>query len=216
MANEDAATHAIALGGDAAQCEAARATAQEEGVALVQVLVDRGLAEPDALAERLAEAVGTVVIELGRGELDITVQPLVGADLAWRHLLIPIAPAGASLSVAFADPLDRTALRAIKEVTGRGIEPLVAPLGELRESLTRHYGPPPVPAPPSPISAETTQRVEGIAFEASATQPLHRIEDEATMAQRHRALLLALVDAGVLTHEGYLAALRRVLGHSRD
>lgn len=214
MANEDAATLAIALGGDAAQCDAARGVAQEEEVALVQVLVDRGLVEPDALAERLAEAVGTVVVELGRGELDITVLPLIGAELAWRHLLIPIAPAGASLSVAFADPLDRAALRAIKEVTGRGIEPLVAPLGELRESLTRHYGPP--PAAPTPISSETTQRVEGIAFEASATQPLHRIEDEATMAQRHRALLLALVDAGVLTHEGYLAALKRVLGHTRD
>lgn len=216
MANEDAATLAIALGADAAECGAARGMAQEEGVALVQILVERGLVEPDALAERLAEVVGTVVVELGRGELDVTVLPLVGAELAWRHLLIPIAPAGASLSVAFADPLDRAALRAIKEATGRGIEPLVAPLGELRESLTRHYGPAPAPAAPAPISSETTQRVEGIAFEASATQPLHRIEDEATMAQRHRALVLALVDAGVLTHEGYLAALRRVLGHTRD
>ncbi|MFT5354552.1 MAG: hypothetical protein ACI9KE_001758 [Polyangiales bacterium] len=216
MATEDAATHAIKLGGDAANCEEARRVAQDEGVALVQVLVERGLAEPDALAERLAAAVGTVVIEIGRGELDVTVLPLVGADLAWRHLLIPIAPTGAGLSVAFADPLDRAALRAIKDVTGRDIEPLVAPLGELRESLMRHYGPAPVPESPSPIAAETTQRVEGILFNASATQPVHRIEDEATMAQRHRALLLALVDAGVLTHEGYLAALHRVLGHTRD
>lgn len=211
MAKDDAATHAVALGGDAAHCEAARRYARDQNVPLVQVLVGRGLAEADALAERLAEAVGTVVVELGRGELDPEMLPLAGAELAWRYLLLPIADAGGGLSVAFADPLDRAAMSAIEAAAGRSIEPLVAPYGELRASLERHYGK--APGEAQPMSPEPTKRVEGIAFEPSATQPLHRIEDDATMEQRHRALLLALVDAGVLTHEGYLAALRRVMGH---
>jgi hypothetical protein len=44
------------------------------------------------------------------------------------------------------------------------------------------------------------------------TAPMHRLEHEAPMEQRHEALLLTLIDAGVLTRSDYIAALRRLKG----
>jgi hypothetical protein len=41
---------------------------------------------------------------------------------------------------------------------------------------------------------------------------MHRLEHEAPMEQRHEALLLTLIDAGVLTRSDYIAALRRLKG----
>ncbi|MFW5920824.1 MAG: hypothetical protein ACOCUS_03200, partial [Polyangiales bacterium] len=69
---------------------------------------------------------------------------------------------------------------------------------------------------PSEVPSETTQRVEaGGARDEPAgptTSPLHRIEHEATMEQRFEALVLALIDAGVITRADYVEALRRLMG----
>ena len=40
---------------------------------------------------------------------------------------------------------------------------------------------------------------------------MHRLEAEATIEQRHEALLLALVEKGLITHAEYSESLRRLL-----
>jgi hypothetical protein len=143
--------------------------------------------------------------------------------------------ANRTLSIAFADPLDRGGASAIAEATGRAVRALVGTLSSVRRALDREYGkagevsgPPTQVLPgvrrrseppgteemereapsidPPPLAPENTQQLRG------GTQPVHLLEQEATAAQRHEALLLALIDRGVLTRADYASALKRLLG----
>ncbi len=205
-----------------ASLDAARAEALRASRPLAEVLVDRGLVDEQALAEALARAMGTVVLELAGRTLDAEVAHLVPEDVARRHLAVPIAPdtLTASLRVAFVDPLDAEARAAVQEVTGLDVAVLVTTLSGVRATLDRQYGRAEragASSPASPrddLAPETTRRTDA-ALDAERTAAAARIAvpgGEATPEQRHEALLLALIDAGVLTRADYLAALRRLRG----
>lgn len=179
----------------------------------VRVAVEAGLAEEDAIAELAARALDTHVVELDRGELDEESVRLVPAALARRYLFVPLAPdpSGESIRVVFADPLDAAAVEAAREATGLGIQPLVATVSGVTAAIDRVYGGVTEDTrvlPRAELPADATRRLEG----GEQTQPLHRLEDGATAEQRHEALLLSLIDAGVVTRAQYLDALRRLLG----
>jgi hypothetical protein len=152
-------------------------------------------------------------------------------------------PTRHAIQVAFANPLDPRAVHAVGEATGLRVQPLVAPLSAVRRALDREYGGAPVPESVLAgrrrveMPAESTQRLglvhaEGARAEggraegsrprdlrseelkAPVTAPLIRMEAQATNEQRVEALLLALIERGVLTRADYLDALRRLL--SRD
>ncbi|MFO0682601.1 MAG: hypothetical protein U0234_11145 [Sandaracinus sp.] len=200
--------------------------------------IERGLLGEDVLADLIAREAGSVVIDLDRGTVEREAIWLVPESLARTHLAVPVAvDANRTLSVAFADPLDRAGASAIAEATGRAVRALVGTLSSVRRALDREYGKPgEVSGPPTqvlpgtrrrsepprteeieresipsaaPLAPESTQQLR-----ATGTQPAHRIEQEASAAQRHEALLLALIERGVLTRADYAAALQRVLGRS--
>ncbi|MAQ17763.1 MAG: hypothetical protein CMN30_23580 [Sandaracinus sp.] len=192
-------------------------------------LVDAELVEEDRLAELVAGAVGSMVVDLQQGELDPASVELLPEALARRHLMVPVAPdeSGRRLRVAFADPLDRRAVRAVCEIAGLEIEPLVATVSDVRAAIRKVYGrdthvmsrPEDLrpSEPPGALEGEATQRLDkresGLPSSAPSvgTAPVHRLTDEATAEQRHEALLLALIDAGVVTRAEYIDALRRLL-----
>ena len=148
------------------------------------------------------------------------------------------------MQVAFANPLDQDAIKAVAEHTGRSVRALVGTFSAVRRALEREYASPPPktqvvegrrrsevppaarsegptddaePDAPSEVSspsipAESTRRFAEGAM--SGTSPLHRLIEEATPAQRIEALVLTLVDRGLLTHGDYEDALRRLLRRS--
>ncbi len=205
--------------------------------ATVARAVERGLLGEEALADLLAREAGSVVIDLDRGTVEREAIWLVPESLARAHLAVPVAvDANRTLSIAFADPLDRAGATAIAEATGRAVRALVGTLSSVRRALDREYGKPgevsgpptqvlpgqrrrsdappseelerdAPSADPAPIAPESTQQLR-----AATTQPLHLLEQEASAAQRHEALLLALIDRGALTRADYVAALKRLLG----
>lgn len=151
---------------------------------------------------------------------------------------------GQAVQVAFANPLDEAALTAVAKHTGRAVRALVGTFSAVRRALEREYHEPPPKTlvvdgrrrselPPvsrasespdhgasesavessSPaIPAESTRRFAEASL--SGTSPLHRLVEEATPEQRIEALVLSLVDRGVLTHGDYEDALRRLLRRS--
>jgi len=202
------------LGADESQVRAARRLADQHGRAFVEIAVEVGLAEEEALAELLARALDTHVVEVDRGELDEDSVRLVSPEVARRFLFVPLAPdpSGESIRVVFADPLDAAAVVAAREATGLGIQPLVATVSGVLAAIDRVYGCPSGDTrvlPRAELAPDITRRVAS----RDQTQPVHRLEDEASLGQRHEALLLSLIDAGVLTRAQYLQALRRLLGH---
>lgn len=200
--------------------EAARVASVEGARPLVEVLVDRGLVAEDVLADALARAAGRTVVDLATGPLDAEVVHLVPEEVARRYLAVPVAPdrLTASLRVAFVDPFDTAAIAAVQEVTGLDVDVLVTTVSAVRALLDRQYGRVErsarfvVAFDKDALEPETTRRTDDTSRTSLATAPAHRITEDATPEQRHEALLLALIEAGVLTRADYVAALRRLLG----
>jgi hypothetical protein len=213
------------------------ATLRQRGAPAVAAAFDAGLVGDDVLADLLAREAGSVVIDLDRGTLELGAVRLLPEAIARRHLAIVVAlePGGRSVRAAFADPLDDRALAEIARATGKGVRVLVATVSALRRAIDREYA---VDASEEPeheldgaadedadegddLAPESTRRVatggrrrgtEPPTEEVPRTLPVHRLEQEATMEQRHEALLLALIEKGVLTRAEYGDALKRLLG----
>ena len=194
--------------------------------------VDAGLVGDDVLADLIARELGTVVIDLDEGMLDQAAIQLVPEAVArGAHAVAVLAePNRNAIQVAFANPLDPRWLAQITEATGLRVQPLVAPLSAVRRALDREYGGAPVSEEVlarrqrEQLRAESTQRLgsgsrrlgeKSEEMKAPVTAPLIRMEAQATAEQRIEALLLALIERGVLTRADYLDALKRLLDRER-
>lgn len=170
-------------------------------------LVDQGVVTEDVLVEILARAAGAVVADPNDPAL-FPRPDLASADIARRHLFCPVGAnrpggdGGESVRVVFANPLDLTAMAAARTLSGLQVLPMVATVNDLRRLLDRAFPAAGAPGEPDAVTKDTS--------------PLHHLEGEATMAQRHEALLLALVERGLITHADYAASLKRLLSGARS
>lgn len=181
--------------------------------------VDAAIVGEEVLADLFARELGSVVIDLDRGMLERDALQLLPESVARSVHAVPVLlePARGVLQVAFANPLDRRAIEAVAEASGRVVQPLVAPLSAVRRTLDAEYGGSPLPETVaarkrSEMPAESTQRLTAKEeITSSMTAPLIRLEAQATVEQRFEALVLALVERGVITRSDYLEALKRLL-----
>jgi len=190
--------------------------AAESGRHAVVALVEEDVIGEDVLAEVLARACSTVVVDLDR-PLDVGAAQQIEKALALAQLALPVSSsAGGKLRVAFANPLDKDAREEIEEAVGAPIQPLVGTLSGLRKAIEQAYRSRTtrVVKNNSDIAPEITRRMQVPSKDKTA--PLHRLEREATIEQRHEALLLALVERGVLTRADYMEALKRLLSGRHD
>lgn len=187
---------------------------------------DAGLVADDVIADLVAREAGTIVIDLEQGTLEHDAVRLLPEEVARKHLAIVMATEGGrSVRVAFANPLDSRAIAEVADTTRRAVRALVGTISGIRNAIDREYrgaATKTVPAPP--IGAESTRRVastgvrraptsDAVSEEAvPGTLPVHRLEQEATIEQRHEAFLLALIEKGVITRAEYGDALKRLLG----
>lgn len=207
----------------------ALAHASAHGLDPVVALVERRVVVEDVLAEVLARASGTVVVDLDR-PIDVDAPGVISSALARRLLALPIArPSSGRIRVAFANPLDEGARRAVEEASGLTVQPLVGTVSALRARIEEAY-----PgrttrviaglrgsassSSRSEMPAENTRRLVVPASElpSADTAPLHRLEQRATIEQRHEALLLALIEKGLLTRSDYVESLSRLLSRNGE
>lgn len=189
--------------------------AAESGEHAVAALVDKGVIAEDVLAEVLARACSTVVVDLERAP-DVEAAQRIPHTLALEQLALPVSSSpGGKLRVAFANPLDMAARELVEAAVGGPVQPLVAPVSGLRRAIAHAYkgrttG---VHKTRPEIPSEQTRKMEAPSLD---TAPLHRLEEEATIEQRFEALLLALIERGVITRADYAAALKRLVSGRRD
>ena len=146
--------------------------------------------------------------------------------MARQNHLLPVAgPTGGKLRVVFVNPLDSDAADAVEEVTGLLIQRQVGTLTGVRAAIHRIYAgrTTRVVRASSEMAPEITRRVQAPGSDAKGegvskdTAPLHRLEQEATIEQRHEALLLALIERGAIGRVDYHDALKRLLsGRGED
>lgn len=146
--------------GDLTEAELERAISEYTGkVPLHDLLVSRGYVSSKAATRVLAEVEGYQFIELAELRVSEEATKLISPDDAWRYEVLPIWKEDGCITVAICDPSNVFAQDVIRLKAGCPVVTLIAERQDLRDSLSRVYGPSPAqraaakePAPPAPPS----------------------------------------------------------------
>ncbi len=116
-----------------------------EGVPLPKLLMAEELvAEKDLVAAVAAQA-GIPFVDFDHTAVNPTLDGLVPAEVARRHLALAVDVEGSDLLVAMADPSDRNAVGEVERSTGWTVCPALAVKGELTRVVASMYGTDDVP-----------------------------------------------------------------------
>jgi len=121
------------------QLDAALKEQKVSGGRLGSILARLGYINEDAIAAFLSRQYGVPAVDLASVKIDPAVIRLVPADVANKHLLIPLSRNGSTLTVAMANPSDIFAIDDIRFMTGYDVTPVVAPETAIRNALNRYY-----------------------------------------------------------------------------
>ena len=78
-------------------------------------------------------------IALGAFEIDPAVLKLVPAETAQKYQVIPLSRAGATLTIAMADPTNVFAMDDVRFMTGYSVEPVVASEIAVNDAIAKYY-----------------------------------------------------------------------------
>jgi type IV pilus assembly protein PilB len=95
--------------------------------------------DEEVLADLLAEQLGVPKVEVSGTGASAEVIKLVPRDVVKRHDAMPLRFEGTQLVVAFANPLDHDAIKAIGFATKRKIKVAVAPASQVRDAIRFAY-----------------------------------------------------------------------------
>ena len=109
------------------------------GFRLGYCLVKLGFIQETELTKMLARQYRMPAVDLSRFEVDPRILKLVPADLATRHLIVPLKREGRTLTVAIADQANASVVDDLKFVTRYDIFPVVAGEYTLRQLVEKHY-----------------------------------------------------------------------------
>jgi type IV pilus assembly protein PilB len=130
--------------GRANEAQVARAAAEQKrtGELLGAALVRLGVLSEIELLECLQAEYGCGVADPAAAIIPTEVLELLPPAVARRHLLIPIARQGDSLTLAMCDPSNVAAINEVKFITGRDVRVAVATISSIARALRRHFAEP--------------------------------------------------------------------------
>src|ERR1043166_120398 len=112
------------------------------GCRLGTSLVMLGFIKDEQILRLLSQRYGVAAINLSRCDVAPDVLKLVPHETANRYHIIPLAKAGAKLTVATTDPANELALDDIKFLTGFDeVEPVLASDLAMLEAIAKYYPP---------------------------------------------------------------------------
>jgi len=103
------------------------------------VLVKLGLVQELEITKLLARQYRMPAVDLSRFDVDPKLVKLIPADLASKHVVLPLKREGRTLTIAMADPTDHGLLEDLKFITRYDLFPVVAGEYTLRALIERHY-----------------------------------------------------------------------------
>ncbi len=102
-------------------------------------LVRLGFVSEVEITELLSRHYGVPSINLSQFEIDPSVIKLIAPETVQKYQIIPLARAGATLTIAITDPTNVFAMDDIKFMTGYNVEPVVASETAVLEAIQRYY-----------------------------------------------------------------------------
>jgi type IV pilus assembly protein PilB len=103
-------------------------------------LVTLGFVKDSDITALLSKQYGVPSISLADFEIDPAVIKLVPPDTAQKYQIVPLARAGATLTIAMTDPTNVFAMDDIRFMTGYTVEPVVASEIAVLEAIGKYYG----------------------------------------------------------------------------
>jgi type IV pilus assembly protein PilB len=102
-------------------------------------LVKMGFVQETEITKMLARQYRMPAVDLARFEVDPKIVKLIPADVALKHLVLPLKREGRTLTVAMADPTNLSVLDDLKFITRYDIFPVIAGEYTLRTALDKNY-----------------------------------------------------------------------------
>jgi hypothetical protein len=216
----------LVLPGFLADAEAGRLRRRADETDRAQVVV---LRETRAVDDETI--LGALMRHLGRdpaplpddAAVDLEAVRALPRAIADAHLVLPLRLEDRTdervLRLAMADPLATLSIRAVEAATGLNVEPQLAHAADVEAAIERLYGRIVTRLIPRRtatgrqawVPAQSSPGEPHAPADVPQTAPEHRLEDEATAAQRVEAILTVLEARGLLTRAEYVAALRQIL-----
>src|SRR5205814_2954374 len=109
------------------------------GMRLGYNLVKLGFVQETEITKMLARQYRMPAVDLARFEVDPKIVKMVPADIALKHLVLPLKREGRTLTVAMADPTNMSIIDDLKFITRYDIFPVIAGEYTLRGALEKHY-----------------------------------------------------------------------------
>ncbi len=102
-------------------------------------LVKLGYVSDDVVTAVLSRQYGVPSINLDLFQIDKAVIKLISEDVALKYTVLPISKAGATLTLAMADPTNVFAMDDIKFMTGLNVEPVIASESSIQNAIGKYY-----------------------------------------------------------------------------
>ena len=102
-------------------------------------LVKMGFVQETEITKMLARQYRMPAVDLARFEVDPKIVKLIPADVALKHLVLPLKREGRTLTVAMADPTNLSVIDDLKFITRFDIFPVIAGEYTLRTALDKNY-----------------------------------------------------------------------------
>jgi len=103
-------------------------------------LVTLGFISEEEIAQALSRQVGYPYIDLDQFEVYPEVINLIPADVAKKHMVMPIHRIRSFLTLAMVDPTDLEVIEDIRFRTGLSIQPVIASESGVMNSINKYYG----------------------------------------------------------------------------
>jgi type IV pilus assembly protein PilB len=114
------------------------------GRTIGDILVDRGFAKEEDLANALAKQLDIPFVSIKDSSLqpskEDALEKIIPQSFARSQLVLPLSRHLKSLTVALANPLDLLAIDNLKKITGCEINPVIATKSDIREAISKFYG----------------------------------------------------------------------------
>lgn len=111
----------------------------DRGGKLFEVLINLAFLSKADLHTFLSGQPGVTAIELRNYDIPLDLPPIIPAELARKHVLLPIDRMGKLLTVGMACPLDAAAIAEVEKATGLRVKAMLCSFDDIHAALERFY-----------------------------------------------------------------------------
>jgi len=122
------------------QLQEGLAEAKTSGFRIGYALVHLGFVAEEELTRMLAKQYRVPAVDLEKITVDPKIIKLIPANVAQKHLVLPLRRVGRMLTVAMTNPTDFSAIDDLKFISKLEIEPVIVGEYTLRKHLEKYYG----------------------------------------------------------------------------